>query len=414
MRASRFLLALTGFFLASSLTRAENWPAWRGPTGQGLSTETSLPTEWSPSKNVKWKIALPDSGNSTPIVWGDKIFLTQSTEKGKKRSLWCLNRADGSKLWEKAVSFDGQEPKHDTNTYCAASPVTDGERIVVSHGSAGVYCYDFTGKELWHRELGSCRHIWGNASSPVLYKNLAILNFGPNAKTFLLAMDLSDGTDAWKVAAEGKKESDFFGSWSTPVLAEVKGRTELVMTWPGVVKAYNPENGSLLWGCTGLEKDKSADRLTYASPLISTDGIVAAAGYGGPAIGIKPGGIGDITASHRLWRTPSNPQRIGSGVIAGEHAYLVNEPGLACIELKTGKELWTKPIREGVWGSIVLADGKLYVASQKGVAFVIEAKPELKVLAQNALDGATTRASLAPSQGCILIRTYKNLWCIGK
>jgi outer membrane protein assembly factor BamB len=156
----RFFLSITIGFSLLSLSRAENWPAWRGPTGQGSCMEKTLPVKWSATENVKWKIALPDEGNSTPIVWGEKIFLTQATDKGKKRSLWCISRKDGTKLWEQTVGFDGEEPKHQTNTYCAASPATDGERIVVSHGSAGVYCYDFDGKELWHRDLGPCRHIW--------------------------------------------------------------------------------------------------------------------------------------------------------------------------------------------------------------------------------------------------------------
>jgi outer membrane protein assembly factor BamB len=412
MSRAAFLTLIAPLVLLSPV-RGENWPAWRGPTGQGLAASRDLPTKWSAADNVKWKIALPDDGNSTPIVWGDRIFLTQATDKGKKRSLWCLDRKDGSKLWEKTVQFDGQEPKHATNTYCAASPVTDGERIVVSYGSAGVYCYDFAGKEQWRRDLGPCRHIWGNASSPVIYKDLVILNFGPNEKTFLLAMNKTDGKDAWRVDAEGKKEADFFGSWSTPVIAEVKGRPELVMSWPGVVKAYHPDNGSLLWSCKGLEKDKGDDRLTYTSPLVSDEVIVSAAGFGGPTIGIKTGGTGDITQSHRLWRVPANPQRIGSGILLGEHAYVVNEPGIACIEAKTGKELWAKPVPGGVWSSIVCADGKLYFVSQKGVTYVLAAKPDISVIAENALDGATTRASIVPGAGELLIRTYKHLWCIG-
>jgi len=405
-------------FAAIALTavaRADNWPAWRGPTGQGRSAEKNLPLKWSAKENVKWKIELPDAGNSTPVVWGDKIFLTQATEKGKRRSLWCLSRKDGSKLWEKTVEYDEAEPKHETNTYCAASPVTDGERVVVSHGSAGLYCYDFSGKELWRRDFGPCHHIWGNAASPVIYKNLVILNFGPNEKTFLVAVNKADGKDVWKNDEVGKKPGDYFGSWSTPVVAEVKGRTELVMSWPSVVKSYEPADGKLLWECRGLEKEGGADRLTYASPLVSDDGIVAMAGYGGAAIGVKPGGSGDVTDTHRLWRVAKgNPQRIGSGVIVGEYAYVVNEPSVACIELKTGKEVWTQSVAGNSWSSIVHADGKLYLVSQRGETYVLAAKPELDLIARNSLDGATTRASLVASDGELFIRTYKHLWCIAE
>ncbi|MDB5306257.1 MAG: hypothetical protein JWO38_459 [Gemmataceae bacterium] len=404
------LLVLLALLLPPA--QAENWPAWRGPTGQGVSTEKDLPVRWSATENVKWKVPLPDTGNSTPVVWGDKIFLTQATDKGKKRALWCLARKDGAKLWEKTVEYTAAEPKHDTNTYCAASPATDGERVVVSHGSAGVYCYDLAGTELWHRDLGPCHHIWGNASSPVLYKNLVFLNFGPNEKTFLVAMNKADGKDVWRADEVGKKAGEFFGSWSTPVVADVKGRTELVMSWPGVVKGYNPDTGQVLWSCRGLEKDGAVDRLAYTSPLVSADGIVAMAGYGGPSIGIKPGGTGDVTDTHRLWRVAKNPQRIGSGVIVEGYVYTVNEPGVVCLELKTGKEVWDQPIPGGSWSSIVLVEGRLYVVGQQGETFVIAAKPELEVIARNPLK-ETTRASVVPSDGDFLIRTYKHLWCIG-
>ena len=413
---SRSRVAALGILLLTlaSTVRAENWPAWRGPTGQGYSTEKNLPTKWSATENVKWKVPLPDAGNSTPIVWGDKIFLTQATEKGKKRSLWCLARKDGAKLWEKTVEFTGDEPKHQTNTYCAASPVTDGERVVVSHGSAGVYCYDFAGKELWHRDLGACRHIWGNAASPVIYKDLAILNFGPGPRTFLIAMNKKTGEDVWKLDEVGKKEGDYFGSWSTPVVAEVKGRTELLMTWPAVVKGYEPETGKLIWSSRGLEKEGGADRLTYASPLVANDVVVALAGFHGAGIGVTVGGTGDVTDTHRLWRVAKgNPQRVGSGVIAGDHVYSAEENGVACIELKTGKEVGKQPMPGRTWASLVHAEGRLYVVGEQGETFVLAAKPELEVIARNKLDGAITRASIVPTEGQFLIRTYKHLWCVG-
>lgn len=413
--AALLLVVLASAGFSPPLARADNWPAWRGPTGQGTSAEKSLPVEWSATKNVKWKVSLPDSGNSTPIVWGAKIFLTQATEGGKKRSLLCLNRKDGSKLWEKTVAFGLKEPKHNTNTFCAASPVTDGERVVVSHGSAGVYCYDLGGKELWHRDFGPGRHIWGSASSPVIYKDRVIFYFGPGEKTFLIAMNKKDGTDIWKVEERAGKPEEYIGVWGTPVIADMKGRMELVMNMPGAVKGYNPETGAVLWSCKGLEKDSGQDRLTYASPLVGQDVIVGMAGFGGPSIGLKTGGTGDITGTHRLWRTATNPQRIGSGVIIGEYVYVVNEPGIACLELKTGKEKWRESISGGLWSSILHADGRLYVVSQTGETVVFAPNPkEFEVIARNKLGDGTTRASVITSDGDLFIRTYKSLWCIGK
>lgn len=410
--SARLAAAVTLVALATSFVRADNWPAWRGPTGQGHSTEKNLPTKWSATENVRWKIDLPDAGNSTPITWGDKLFLTQATEKGKKRSLVCLNRKDGSKVWEKAVAFDGKEAIHGTNTYCAASPATDGERVVAFHGSAGLYCYDLAGKELWKKDFGPCDHIWGSAASPVIHGDLVIHNFGPHAKSFLVALNKKTGEQVWK--NDEYTGADYFGSWSTPVVAKVGERTELVVSWPAVVKSYNPDTGSLLWSAKGLEKDGANDRLTYTSALVSDKYVFAAAGYGGAAVGLKTGGTGDVTDSHRLWRVAKNPQRIGSGVIIGDYAYTVNEPSVVCIDLKTGKPAWDKNIAGGAWGSIVHADGRLYLTSQKGETLVFAANPkEYEEIALNKLDGATTRASIVPSDGELYIRTYKHLWCIG-
>lgn len=411
MSTSRLASVCALVALAVATAQADNWPAWRGPTGQGHSTEKNLPTKWSATENVRWKIDLPDAGNSTPIVWGDKLFLTQATEKGKKRSLLCLDRKDGSKVWEKTVAFDGAEKIHGTNTYCAASPVTDGERVIAFHGSAGLYCYDFSGKEMWKKDFGPCDHIWGSAASPIIHDDLVIHNFGPHAKSFLVALNKKTGEEVWK--SDEYKGADYFGSWSTPIVAKVGDRTELVVSWPAVVKSYNPDTGSLLWSAKGLEKEGGQDRLTYASALVSDKYVFAAAGYGGAAIGVKTGGSGDVTETHRLWRVAKNPQRIGSGVIIGDYAYAVNEPSVVCIDLKTGKPAWDKNIAGGAWGSIVHADGKLYLTSQKGETLVFAADPkEYEEIAVNKLDGATTRASIVPSDGELFIRTYKHLWCV--
>jgi len=412
MSVSRLASVCALVALTIATAHADNWPAWRGPTGQGHSAEKNLPTKWSATENVRWKIELPDAGNSTPIVWGDKLFLTQATEKGKKRTLLCLNRKDGSKVWEKTVAFDGAEKIHGTNTYCAASPVTDGERVVAFHGSAGLYCYDFSGKELWKKDFGPCDHIWGSAASPIIHGDNVIHNFGPHAKSFLVALNKKTGDEVWK--NDEYKGADYFGSWSTPIVAKTGDRTELVVSWPAVVKSYNPDTGSLLCSAKGLEKEGGQDRLTYASALVSDKYVFAAAGYGGAAIGVKTGGSGDVTETHRLWRVAKNPQRIGSGVIIGDFAYAVNEPSVVCIDLKTGKPTWDKNITGGAWGSIVHADDKLYLTSQRGETLVFAANPkEYEEIAVNKLDGATTRASIVPSDGELFIRTYKHLWCIG-
>jgi outer membrane protein assembly factor BamB len=408
-----------GFFAFVLTATADNWPAWRGPEGNGQCTEHSLPLRWSPQENVRWKVALPGPGNSTPVIWGNRIFLTQATEKGHKRALLCLARGDGSTLWERSIPYTEKEPTHETNPYCSASPVTDGKRVIASHGSAGVVCYDLQGNLVWQRDLGKCEHIWGNAASPILYGDLMILNFGPGERTFLIALDKKTGKDVWKVEEPGGKlggkgQAEWLGSWSTPVIAASDGHDELVMSWPGVVKAYNPHSGELLWTCKGLEKDSAPDRLVYTSPLAQSGVVVAMAGYGGPSLAVRMGGRGEVTSTHRLWRVTQGPQRIGSGVVVDEHIYMVNEPGTAqCIELKTGKALWTERVGPGAWGSLVHADGRLYVTNVEGETLVLAVSPKFEILSRNPLKERTL-SSLAISDGMIFIRTYEHLWCIGK
>jgi len=398
------------------LARAENWPGWRGPRGDGTSAEKDPPRTWSPTENVRWKVRLPGPGNSSPILWGNRVFLTQSLDsKGTERAVLCFNRADGKLVWQKSISFKGEEPTHSTNPYCSASPVTDGERVIASHGSAGVVCYDFQGTRLWHRDLGRFVHIWGTAASPVLHGDLVLLNCGPGERTFLLALDKKTGKDVWKVEETGGKsgqkgESEWLGSWSTPRIITVQGQDQLIMTWPNTVKAYDPKTGQVIWTCDGLT------RLVYTSPLAMPEIVVAMSGYGGSALAVKTGGKSDVTRTHRLWHhTQQNPQRIGSGIIVGDYLYMINAaPGtVQCIELQTGKDRWDgRRLGTAFWGSLVLVDGKFYATDQQGDTYVFAAKPEFEQVSRNRL-GEHTNASLAVSAGDIFIRTDSHLWCIG-
>ncbi len=418
---------ITSVLVGASTLLAGNWPAWRGPDGQGHSPEKDLPLTWSATENVRWKIPLPDEGNSTPIVWGDRIFLTQASDKTQwppasnagpavaaKRSLMCLQRSDGKLLWENTVPYPEKESTHGTNPFCSASPVTDGERVIVSHGSAGMFCYDFDGKELWKKEVGKLEHIWGNASSPILYGDLVILWCGPGERQFLLAVDRKDGKDVWRYDEAGGKSgakgnSEWIGSWSTPIIVKVGDHDELILSVPNKVKGFDPKSGKELWSCDGLGK------LVYTSPLYADGVVVAMSGFHGPALAVKLGGTGDIT-KERLWHHAKGvPQRIGSGVIVGEHVYILNADGSAyCLELRTGKEVWQMEKRIGgsSWGSMVAAGGRLYVTNQNGDTIVLAAAPKFEQLAFNRL-GEHTNASIAVSDGELFIRTFKHLWCIG-
>lgn len=396
--------------LAAAPLHADNWPAWRGPTGQGHSAEKNLPLKWSEKENVKWKVKLADPGNSTPVVWGGKIFLTQANKGGTIRSLMCLDRKDGTLLWQKDIEYPDKERNWNDTWYANASPALDGERVYVSFGSAGMYCFDINGKELWKRtDLGKWDHAFGNASSPVLYGDLAFLWCGPNegkGRNFLLAVNKKTGETVWE-------HDEKVGSWSTPILVRLNDQDQLLLSVVPHLKALDPKTGKEIWRCKGLTK------YVYTSPLYANGIAVSMSGYGGAAFAVKTGGSGDITED-RLWLHPDNTQRVGSGVMLGQHIYMVDEDGMPhCYEAKTGEDVWKvdpkkKPGSGPTWGSMVHADGRLYVLMRNGDTLVFDASPNYKLLARNPLKGENTNASLAISDGEIFIRTFRHLYCIGE
>ncbi len=391
-----------------TMTRAADWPAWRGPSGQGFCEEKNVLVTWSDTEQVKWKVALAQPGNSTPVVWGDRIFVTQADKDGHTRSLLCFARADGALVWQKDVLYPDKEQNWNPNWYCNASPATDGERVVVSFASAGMYCFDFDGHELWKTtDLGKWEHQFGSGASPVLYGDLAILWCGPNQKegrNFLLAVNKKTGETVWE-------HDEKAGSWGTPLIADIDGRDQLLLSVVPHLKSFDPATGRELWLCNGLTK------YAYTSPLYGNGVAVAMSGYNGAALAVKVGGSGDITGD-RLWHHPENTQRVGSGMVIGDHVYMVEESGVPhCYDLKSGEEVWKVETRPGgtTWGSMVHADGRLYVLMRNGETLVFAANPKYELLSRNALGrGAATNSSLAISNGDIFIRTFTHLWCIGE
>lgn len=411
-----FAVIVAAGFLSHPCTAA-NWPSWRGPTHDGVTEETDLPLKWSTTENVKWKIALPERGNSTPVVWGDKLFLTQAV--GEKRLLLCYDKKTGKQLWEAGTTWSKPELTHATNPYCSASPATDGERIIVFFGSAGVYCYDMEGKELWKRtDLGEQKHIWGYGSSPVLAGDRVFLNFGPGETTTLFCFHKDTGKTLWEHDEPGGNSGEgsgkkWLGYWGDPLLQNAGGRRELFMTYPGRLCAFDPATGQELWTCEGLTP------LIYTTPLFA-DGIVyAACSYGGAAMAVKAGGNGNVTTSHRIWHLPKVPQRIGSGVVYQGHYYILLDGGIAeCRDLATGQVVYQERLKGPGptgqnWSSVVRSGDKLYAVNQGGDAFVWAASPKFEVLATNSL-GEKVIGSIAVSEGLLFIRGYQHLWCIGK
>ena len=418
--ARRLLLALAIASLQSG--NAAPWSGWRGPNGDGNTSETALPLKWSATENVKWKVALPEPGNSTPVVWGDRIFITQAV--GDDRLVLCFSRKDGKELWRAGAKGVAKESSHRTNPYCSASPATDGERVVAWFGSAGLHCFDLEGKQLWQRDLGEHRHEWGYSASPVLHGDLCFLNFGPGPRTFLLAVDKRTGRDVWRNEFQqpevtlprndgfGAKSGGVVGSWSVPLIIQTGVREELVMSYPQEIRSYDPKTGKQLWQCRGLNP------LIYSSTIAGDGVVVAMGGYSGSTVAVKMGGSGDVTDTQRLWQEPRNKGHIGSGVIKDGHIYVLAMNGITrCVELQTGKEVYAERItgsgaKSESWSSMVLSGDRLYVLNQGGDTAVLRAAPKFELLALNALGDGLTNASHAISDGEIFIRTHAHLWCI--
>lgn len=392
---------------------------WRGAQGDGTTPESKLPTQWSTTENVSWKTPLPEPGNSTPIVWKDHVFLTQSLETQSQRLLQCYDRASGKLLWEEGVKNTPPELTHKTNPPCASSPATDGQNVIVWFGSAGLHCYDFTGKKRWSRDLGEQRHIWGYGASPVIHGDLCYLNFGPGARQFLVCVNKHTGEIVWQHDEPGGHSGEgdskkWLGSWSDPILRTVGDHNELLMTFANRICAFDPAAGNELWTSAGL------NALVYTSPLFSNGVVVGMGGYNGMAAAVTAGGSGDVTQSHRLWQATKTRQRIGSGVIHEGHIYILTDPGIAeCRSLETGALIWeerlTGPGPTGQnWSSLVLtADALCYAVNQGGDAFVFKASPQFDLIATNAM-GEKIIASIAVADGQLFIRGHKNLWCVGK
>ncbi len=421
---SSFALALlTIIFGGRPLAGAANWPSWRGDVaGSGICSEKNLPLQWSDTQNIRWSVKLPERGNSTAVVWGERVFVNQAIEAENRRTLMCFHRTDGRLLWQKGVVYAERERTQPSNPYCSASPVTDGERVIVSFGSAGLVCYDLDGRELWRRDLGKLDNIWGNASSPVIFENLCFHYCGPTKNASLVALDKKSGKTVWKFdepawdtsertdGFKGKKDG-VVGTWSTPIVVRVGGRDELVMTFPMETRAFDPRTGRELWHCSGLNP------LIYASPIFGEGIVVGMGGYYGNSLAVKPGGKGDVTATQRVWHQVRSKVGIGSGVIKDGCIYHVQSSGaVTCLKLKTGELVWEeKPQgvgkKAGSWSSITLAGGRLYYPNQSGDVVVLKAGPKFEQLAVNALK-EPTNASIAVSDGEMFLRTAQTLWCI--
>lgn len=416
---------------------AANWPQWRGPAGSGVSTEKNLPAEWSPTKNIKWKIPIAGRAHSSPISWGKKIFVTTAIEgpvvpgakavkhmMGDKEFLHpdsvgadrkhtfkviCIDRDTGKILWEQ-TAFEGTpyDNRHRKSSFAASTPVTDGTHVYAFFGSEGLYAYDMKGKQVWKADLGKLGTVgMGTGTSPILHEKFLILQCDEEdgSASFIVGIDKTTGKELWKTQRKVQV------SWATPVLVPSGKRVELVTSGSEAIIAYDPTTGKELWRHKGLESN------AIPSPVANTEMVFLSSGYPAKiALGIRLGADGDLTDSQSVvWKYSKGTAYVPSPILYGEYLYLTTDRGiLTCIDARTGEvkyEGGRVPIPATFTASPVAFDGKILLTSEDGDTFIIKAGPQHEVLRTNSI-GEPVYASPAIADGKIFIRGEKHLYCI--
>ena len=388
---------------------AKYWPRWRGPSGQGHVTGTNYTDTWSDTQNVNWRTAVPGLGHSSPIVWRDRIFLTTATDDGAKVWMLAYNRADGTLLWQTAVPSSGVEHVYAKNSRASATPTTDGQLIYASFGTHGLAAFDFSGKIVWHRPLGQLRNYHGSAGSPVLYKDRIFLyqdhDGSENLRSFVAAFDARTGKDLW-----WKDRVETVG-WGTPIVIRADDHDELIVSSQRRVYGYNPDTGAELWSVRGNTFE------VIPTPVVGHGLVFCSSGRAGPTFAIRPGGKGDVTATHVAWSSPRGSPFVPSGIIHGDLLYLVNDMQsiLTVFEASTGTPVYQdrlgEPRREGFSSSPVAVGTKLFFTNDDGETFVVEAGRSFKLIRTNRLS-ARVLASPALVDGVWYWRTDRELMAI--
>lgn len=439
MLATLITLLVTIAFFSSTAFADPNWPQWRGPDGQGVSTETGLPDDWSATKNVKWKTPIEGRGHSSPIVWGKKIFLTTALDgkqvAGRKPGVThklsdgtefvhpdamgadlihtlkviCVDRETGKILWQR-VAYEGEvkDSRHKAASFASSTPATDGKYVFAFFGSEGLYAYDYNGKLVWKKDLGTL----GTASvgygvSPVLYENLVLMQCDDSGgHSFIAAFDKKTGKEAWRTP----RPVDL--TWTTPVLVQAKNRMELVTAAIEFIIAYDPLTGKELWRHKGLESN------AVPTPVVSKDLVVVTSGAPKKiALALRAGGSGDITGTPALvWSYNKGTAYVPSPILYGDYVYLMTGNGtITCLDAATGKvnyEGGRVPKAVMFSASPVAFEGKILLTSEEGDTFILKAGPKHEVLRTNSL-GEPVYASPAIADGHIFIRAEHTLFAIG-
>ena len=417
---------ITALLLACAVTPlgAENWPHWRGPSHNGISGEKNLPLKWSQTENVLWKLPMPALSGSTPIVWGNRIFLNIADplpDSGQAPSLhlWCVDRAKGTLLWQRPLGGGNRMQRKQNQS--TPSPVTDGTNVWVMTGTGILKGFDFSGRELWSRDIqadyGRFGLNWGYGSSPLLHGDSLYVQVLHGMRTddpsYLLRINKTTGKTTWRVERPTNAIMESPDAYSTPALLKVGAAEEIVLTGGDVVTGHDVSTGKELWRAQGLNPSNDPNYRIVASPVVYGDLIIAPTRER-PMLALKAGGRGDITVSHLLWSFESGPD-VPTPVTDGTYVYSVNDRGIMfCLDARTGKEIYGRQrLRPGTYsGSPVLADGRIYITNEDGVTSVVKAGPAFAVLAENEFDDYSL-SSPAISGGQMFFRTTKFLWAIG-
>jgi outer membrane protein assembly factor BamB len=394
---------------------SENWPGWRGPRGDGTSSEKSIPTHWSPTKNIKWKTPISGIGHASPIVWGNAIFTVTCDTQTNKRSLICINRTDGKIKWNKTVLTTKLERKHNLNSYASSTPVTDGKTVYVSFledKSMFIAAYDFKGNQLWSATPGifSSRH--GYCASPIIYKDKLIINGDHDGNSYIVAINRNTGKTIWKTKRENSTRS-----YCTPIIREIEGKTQMILSGDKSVTSYDPNTGKLHWIIDGPTQQYVASLVYNGDLLFLTCGFPEQ-----HLMAIDPRGSGNVTKTHVKWHHETkDASYVPSPISEGKYFFLADDFGTCnCYEAATGKTIWREKLARHFSASLVSAAGLIYYTADqglerkdKGVTFVIKPGPTLNIIATNTLN-EPIYASPAISQSNLYLRGEKHLFCIGE
>jgi len=389
---------------------AENWPCWRGPRGDGSSLEKNLPLRWNgpEGRNIAWKAAIAGRGHASPIVWQNRIFQVTCREESRDRMLLCLDRTNGEILWEQVVVNAPLEKKHRLNNFASSTPAADGELVYVSFLDRThmlVAAYDFHGNRRWLARPGKFYSPHGYSSSVVLFENLVIVNGDHDGDAYLVALDRDSGKTVWKTPRENKTRS-----YSTPIIRQIDGRTQMILSGSLCVASYDPRDGSRHWIFDGPTEQYVASVVYNGKLLFMTAGFPEF-----HIMAFRPDGHGKLTDDYIVWHTTKGCSYVPSPIVSrdGKYFLVVSDTGIAsCFEAATGKRHWMRRIGPHYSASLVSIEGLIHFLSDEGITTIVRPGETFDVVAENKL-GENCYASPAVSQGQILIRAEKNLYCIG-